>query len=158
MAKKKAATATAAAPEATAPAPKKAAPKKAAAKKAAPKKAAAKKAAPKKAAAKKSAPKKTVVKKAAPKKTAPKKAAPAKAKAKAAAPKLSDKQLDILKKVGLAKDAGYTLAAKAEQKTLDALVTRKLVKKGAKDKATGKVPYVISKSGEKQLGSPAPSA
>jgi hypothetical protein len=112
------------------------------------------KAAPKKAAVKKAAPKKAAVKKAAPKaaeKKAPKKAAPK----KKAALKLTDKQLDILKKVKEAKE-GYS-GAKAEGRILESLQTKKLIKKGAKDKASGVFKYAISKAGEKHLSAPAPS-
>jgi hypothetical protein len=114
--------------------------------KAAPKKAAAKKAAPKKAAPKKAAPKATM-KTAAPKKAAPK---------KKAAVKLTDKQLDLLKKVKEAKE-GYS-GAKAEGRILESLQTKKLIKKGPKDKASGTFKYTISKTGEKHLATPAPAA
>jgi hypothetical protein len=111
-------------------------------------KAATKKAAPKKAAAKKAAPKKAAIKAA---KTTTKKAAPK----KKAAVKLTDNQLALLKKV---KDAaeGYT-GAKAEMRILEALQAKKLIKKGAKDKATGVVKYTVSKVGEKHLAMPAPA-
>lgn len=111
-------------------------------------KAAAKKAAPKKAAAKKA----TTPKKAAPKKAAAKKAAPK----KKAAIKLTDGQLSLLKKVAEAKE-GYT-GPKAETRVLEALQTKKLVKRGAKDKASGTYKYTISKAGEKHLASPPPAS
>jgi hypothetical protein len=112
-------------------------------------KAATKKAAPKKAAAKKAAPKKAATTAA---KTTTKKAAPK----KKAAVKLTDGQLALLKKVADAKE-GYA-GAKAEMRVLEALQTKKLIKKGAKDKATGAVKYTVSKVGEKHLATPAPAA
>ncbi len=116
------------------------------------------KAAPKKAAAKKTAPKKAV-KKTTPKKAAkttvgkaPKKAAP---KKKAAAVKLSDKQVGLLKKV---KDSGVSgmLGTKADSKGLESLQTKKLIKRGTKDKASGHYRYSVSKTGEKHLSAPPP--
>jgi hypothetical protein len=121
-----------------------------------------------KASAKKASAKKAATKKAAPKKAT--KAAPARAsktvKAKAGttaknakakkttstAVKLTDRQLDMLKAVHGSK-AGY-LANKAEAKTLDALASKKLIKKGAKDKASGAVRYQMSKAGVKFVTSP----
>ena len=134
-----------------------------------PAKATATKAAPKKVSPKKASPKKAEAAKApaaATKAAAPKKSAPTKAPAadKAAAPKkkaapvkLTDKQVDILKKVGDTKEAGY-LGSKAEGRTLEALQTRKLIKRGAKDKASGSYRFSISKTGEKHLSTPAPTA
>ncbi len=98
-----------------------------------------------KAAAKKAAP---AVKKAAV--AAPKKAAP-----KKAAVKLNDKQLEILKKVHAAGETGYPVGQKVEERTLEALITRKLLKKGAKNKETGKPHYMLTKTGEKHLATPA---
>jgi hypothetical protein len=117
--------------------------KKASAKKAAPKKVASKKASPSVAsgtAAKAGTPKKAAAsKKAAPKKTA------------STALKLTDRQLDVLKAVHGTKAAGYPADKKAEAKTLDALASKKLIKKGAKDKASGIVRYHVSKAGEKHV-------
>jgi hypothetical protein len=118
------------------------------------------KAAPKKAAAKKSAaaPKKKAAKASAAK-TAPKKAGPKKAaaapKKKAAPVKLTEKHAELLKKVKETKD-GY-LATKSDAKALESLQTKKLVKRGAKDKASGSYRYTVSKAGEKHLGAPAPA-
>jgi hypothetical protein len=107
------------------------------------------KAAPKKAAPKKAAPKKASAPKAkAPKKAAPKKAAPV---------KLTDKQTDLLKKVSETKDAGY-IGPKAEGRILESLQTKKLIKKGAKDKASGSYRYTVSKAGEKHLATTPPSS
>jgi len=136
-------------PKSSAPkaAPKKAAPKKAekadAAAAAAPKKAAPKKAAAPKAAAP-AAP--------APKAAAPKKAAP---KKPAAAIKLSDPQANLLKEIGAASEAGLT-ATKKIQRQIDALQTRKLIKKGKKDGEFFK--YHVTKLGEKHLASTSGSA
>src|SRR5262245_31128246 len=107
--------------ESAAPKAKKAAPKKAAAKKASPK---AKKAAPKKAATKKSSAPKA-------KKSAPKKAAP----------KVTAKQRDTLTKVQGAGAGGYFAEKKAEETSLKALVDKKLLKKGPKDKARKAAPF-----------------
>ena len=92
--------------------------------------------------------------KAAPKKaaaTAPAKAGAPKAAAKkgAEAPvKLTPTQGELLKKIG-GSETGYLAEKKAEQRTIDALLERKLIKKGAKDKASGNVNYMISSAGKK---------
>jgi hypothetical protein len=120
----------------------------------APKKAAtktSKKAAPKKAAAD------TATKTATPK-TAPKKAAPKAAVKKPAPVKLTDKQAEFLKTIKSAGEAGYKGDKKAEAKAIDALLGKKLIKKGAKDKSTGVFVYTVSKAGEKHLSTPATSA
>ena len=94
-------------------------------------------------------------------KAAPKKAqaAPA-AESKAGAPKAAAKkgaevpvkltptQGELLKKIG-GSETGYLAEKKAEQRTIDALLERKLIKKGAKDKASGNVNYMISSAGKK---------
>lgn len=123
-------------------------------KKSTPKTSGTKKAAPKKAAPKKSAPKKAAPKASAAKK-APKKAAPK----KAVTVKLTDKQQDLLEKIAESKQMGY-LGPKAEIKAIESLTTKKLVKRGAKDKASGSYRYMVSKAGEKHLSAPAtpPSA
>lgn len=130
-----------AAPKAKKAAPKKAAPKKKAAPaakaKAAPKTAAPKAVAPKKAAAPK-------VKKAAPK--------------KAAVPKLTDKQRDFLKKIQGEGTLGFLAASAVDKRSIESLVTKKLVKKGPKDKEKKAFRYTLSKTGEKVLATPAPSA
>jgi hypothetical protein len=110
-------------------------------------------AAPKKAVGKKSAAKKeTAPKKSTPsaaKAAAPKKAAPKKA---AAAPiKLSATQTDLLKKIGGSGDPGYRSDKKAELRTIEALQERKLIKRGAKDKASGSYHYLLSSAGKKHL-------
>src|SRR5262249_43911210 len=104
------------------------------------KKTATKKAPPKKA-AKKASPKKSA-KKASPKKGSPKK--------KAAPVKLTDKQKDLLKKVSDTKESGY-LGSKAETRMLESLQTKKLIKRGAKDKTSGSYRYTVSKTGQKHV-------
>jgi hypothetical protein len=111
--------------------------------------------APKKAGGKKSAAKKeTAPKKSTPtaaKTAAPKKAAPKKA---AAAPiKLTATQADMLKKIGGTSEPGYRSEKKAEQRTIEALQERKLIKRGAKDKASGSYHYSLSNAGKKHLDS-----
>lgn len=112
----------------------------------------AKKAAPKKSAAKKSATKKsakgTRTKKAGAKKGAKKKAGGAKKKASGI--RLNEKQAALLGKVGGAGETGYH-AAKGEAATLTALQGRKLLKRGKKDKASGKTPFHITKAGQKHI-------
>jgi hypothetical protein len=125
---------------------------------------------PAKSEAKEVAPKKTAKKAAAPKAAAPeasasatttppstsaasapkKKAAPKKGAAKKAAapPKLSASQGELLKKIGGAGEAGYAVDKK-EARSIESLVEKKLIKKGAKDKATGAIPYHITSSGKK---------
>src|SRR5262249_19151632 len=109
--------------------------------------------------------KKGAAKKAAPKKAgAAKKAAPKKAvkKAGAAAPKLSSSQSELLQRIGTAGEAGYRSAKKAEQRSIDSLQEKKLIKRGAKDRPTGPSPYPPSNAGKKPPGAqppaPAPAA
>jgi hypothetical protein len=108
---------------------------------------------PTKAAAKDSA--KTTKKKAAPKAatkaSATKAAAPKAAKPKAAPIKLTESQAEMLKKVHGAGEAGYTAAKPVEERSLTALLERKLIKKGAKDKATGKASHTASTAGKKHI-------
>lgn len=87
------------------------------------------------------------------KSAAPKKAAAA--GAKKAAVKLTDKQKELLAKVKEKGEAGYAGTGAAENRALEALKEKKVVKKLAKDKATGQVPYAITKAGEKHLETPA---
>jgi hypothetical protein len=76
---------------------------------------------------------------------------------KAAGLKLNDRQTDLLKRVGAAGATGYVAGKGPEQRSIDALVTRKLLKKGAKNKETGKTPYFVTKAGQKQLPAAAPA-
>ena len=111
-------------------------------KKVAPKATAAKKAAPKKPAAK------TTVKKVAPKTTVKK--APPK---KAAGPKLTPPQINMLEAIAkVAEPQGFVAAKKPDQKTVDALLKHKLVKKGKKDDKTKNFFVLISLAGKKFLG------
>ena len=127
----------------------------AATKKSAAAKKAVKKAAPK-AAVKKVTAKKTTAKKAVTKK-APAKGATKKAKTtKVASIKLSPKQTDTLKRVHGSGEVGYT-APKAEIRSLESLVEKKLLKKGAKNKLTGSTPYKLTKLGQKHATAPAPA-
>ena len=117
--------------------------------KAAPKK----KAAPKATAAKKASPKKskpaakTTVKKVAPKATVKK--APPK---KASGPKLTPPQINMLAAIAkAAQPHGFVAAKKPDQKTVDALLKHKLVKKGKKDDKTKNFFVLISLAGKKFL-------
>ena len=89
-------------------------------------------------------------------KAAPKKAAAAPKKA-AAPVKLTDKQLEFLKQIQSTKEEGYLTAKKAEQKTIETLLGKKLIKKGAKDKTSGNFRYTVSKAGEKHLSTITPA-
>jgi hypothetical protein len=130
------------------------------------KKAAPKKGAATKAATKKSAPKKkaavssgTAAKAATPKASAKKSAAPKKsAPKKSAAVRLTDKQRELLNKVKGAGEAGYLAGLKAEQRSIEALADRKLLKRGTKNKEKGAYHYTVSKLGEKHLVAPEPKA
>jgi hypothetical protein len=66
--------------------------------------------------------------------------------------KLNDRQRDFLKKIKDSGATGYEAGPSYEQRTIDALVERKLVKRGPKDKASGKHRFSITKTGEKNLG------
>ena len=118
-------------------------------------------AASKKAATRKAAPKKgATTKKAGASKSGVKAgAATRKAAAKKTpAVKLTDRQLDLLRTVHRTKDAGYLGDKRAEAKGLESLVTKKLIKRGAKDKASGHPRYLVSKAGAKHVSSSSPSA
>jgi hypothetical protein len=140
---------------------KKSKPAEAASKKAPAKKVASKpkkEAAPKKAKAAPVVATDTATKAETPKPAAAPKAPATAAPKKAAAPiKLTDRQLDFLKQIQGTKEAGYLGEKKAEQKTLEALLNRKLIKKAAKDKASGNFRYIVSKAGEKHLSSVTPA-
>lgn len=114
-----------------------------------------KKAAPRKAAAKKSSTKAsagTAAKSGTPKKKAAKGGVKTKAK-KAAPVKLTDKQTDFLKTIHSAGESGYRGDKKGEAKSLEALLGKKLIKRGAKDKSSGHYSYSVSKAGHKHLSS-----
>ncbi len=86
------------------------------------------------------------------------KSAAKKAPKKAAPTKLTATQTDLLKKIGESGETGYRSEKKAEQRTIDALQERKLIKRGAKDKASGSYHYLISNTGKKFLGSSTPAS
>ncbi len=93
--------------------------------------------------------------KAAAKGSAPKAAAQTTKKAapkKAAGLKLSELHTSFLGKIHGAGESGYA-AGKGEDRTIEALGTRKLVKKGKKNPATGKHHHHLTKLGEKHMGS-----
>ena len=82
-------------------------------------------------------------------KAAPKKAA---AKKAAAAPiKLSSSQGELLKKIGGTAETGYSVEKKVEERSIQSLLEKKLIKKGAKDKASGALRYHISSAGKKHI-------
>jgi hypothetical protein len=68
------------------------------------------------------------------------------------APKLSPPQAEMLKKIHGAGAAGYLCEKKGEQRTITALMSQKLVKKGAKNKEKNAFHYTVSKMGVKHLG------
>ncbi len=117
------------------------------------------KAAPKKAAPKKAAPKKSTMPAEAKSKPAP---APAPVSAKkvavkkAPAAKLTDAQGRVLSAVLGAKDAGY-VGTKSEGQTLEALLKKKLIKKGKKE-AGGSYRFLATKAGAKHVPAPAPAS
>jgi len=77
---------------------------------------------------------------------------------KAAPIKVNDRQREFLKKIQDAGEAGYEAGPSYEQRTIDALVERKLAKKGARDKQSGKSRFLLTRAGEKHLTTAAPSA
>jgi hypothetical protein len=84
-------------------------------------------------------------------------AAKAAARKKKAPPvKLTDKQRDLLNTIHNAGEAGY--GSKAQQKRLDALHGKKLLKRGPKNKTTGVHHYTVTKAGQKHLRTPAVSS
>ena len=99
---------------------------------------------------------KSATPKAAKKSAVPKSPAAAPAKGagvakKAGEVKLNDRQRDFLKKIKEAAEPGYLVGEKIEQRTIEALVTRKLLKKGPKHKESGGFHYILTKAGEKHL-------
>ena len=65
--------------------------------------------------------------------------------------KLNDRQRECLKKIKDAGLSGYECAVSTEQRTIEALVDRKLVKRGAKDKQSGKHRFTLTKTGASHL-------
>ena len=84
---------------------------------------------------------------------APKK--PAAQKAGGAPLKLSTPQSEMLKKINAAPEPGYRSEKKAEQRTIEALQGRKLIKRGSKHKESGSYHYLISSAGKRHLESQA---
>ncbi|MGP0066595.1 MAG: hypothetical protein ACLQGP_23775 [Isosphaeraceae bacterium] len=121
-------------------------------------KAAAAKPAPKKAAPKKSTKAADTATKPAAASRASAPQVPAKKPAGKPAPvvKLTDAQVRILSSVLQTKEAGY-VGTKAEGRILEALLQKKLIKKGKKT-ATGSYQFLVTKAGEKLVPAPvAPS-
>ena len=84
--------------------------------------------------------------------TSPQPAAPTKGAAKKApAVKLSDAQGRVLSSVHQAGEMGY-LGNKAQAKTLDVLLQKKLIKRGKKE--GGFYRYMVTKAGAKHLSAP----
>ncbi|MEW4570778.1 hypothetical protein AB1L88_23170 [Tautonia sp. JC769] len=80
------------------------------------------------------------------------KSSPAKPAAKKAAPvKLTDNQVKFLQTIHAAGETGYEPKNKNEQRSIDALITRKLLKRGAKNKETGNSRYLLTKAGTAHL-------
>ena len=101
----------------------------------------------------KSAPKKSSAKKSSPKASAGTATKTGTPKKKAAPVKLTDRQADFLKTIHSAGESGYKGDKKAEAKSLEALLGKKLIKRGAKDKASGHYSYSVSKAGHKHMSS-----
>jgi hypothetical protein len=80
---------------------------------------------------------------------APKK--PAAQKAGVAPLKLRAPQSEMLKKINEAPEPGYRSAKKAEQRTIEALRERKLIKRGSKHKESGSYHYLLSSAGKRHL-------
>jgi hypothetical protein len=84
---------------------------------------------------------------------APKK--PAAQKAGVAPLKLTAPQSEMLQKINEASEPGYRSEKKAEQRTIEALQERKLIKRGSKHKESGSYHYLISSAGKRHLESQA---
>jgi len=84
---------------------------------------------------------------------APKK--PAAQKAGVAPLKLSAPQSEMLQRINEAPEPGYRSEKKAEQRTIEALQGRKLIKRGSKHKESGSYHYLISSAGKRHLESQA---
>ena len=72
--------------------------------------------------------------------------------------KLTDKQAAFLKQIQSTGEPGYKGDKKAEAKSIDSLLGKKLIKKGSKDKDSGAYHYTVSKAGEKHLSESQPSS
>ena len=62
---------------------------------------------------------------------------------------LSASQGELLKKISEAPETGYAVAKKVEERSIESLLLKKLIKKGAKDKTSGSIPYHITNTGKK---------
>ncbi|MEW4567217.1 hypothetical protein AB1L88_05055 [Tautonia sp. JC769] len=71
--------------------------------------------------------------------------------------KLTDAQEKILRQIDSVGDAGYVPAQKTELRSIDKLRELKLVKKGAKDKETGAIPFLTTAAGKKHLAASTPA-
>jgi hypothetical protein len=71
--------------------------------------------------------------------------------------KINDRQRDCLKKIMAAGASGYQAGPGYEPRTIEALVERKLVKRGAKDRTSGKHRYSLTKTGQRLVTSRARS-
>ena len=67
---------------------------------------------------------------------------------------LTDKQANFLKSIRSTGQAGYKGDKKGDLRAIEALLGKGLIKKAAKDKASGAYHYTVSKAGEKHLGTP----
>lgn len=77
---------------------------------------------------------------------------------KAAAPiKLNERQTEMLKRIQEKGETGYEIGQKTEQRTIDALMDRKLIKRGAKNKESGLYRYMLTKAGEKHMTAASPA-
>ncbi|MEO6811134.1 MAG: hypothetical protein ABI353_18655 [Isosphaeraceae bacterium] len=100
----------------------------------------------------------------APKSTATKSAVPAarpvgRPKKVVPAIKLNDRQREFLTRIKGEEDkGGYHVEKKIDERTIEALRGRKLVKRGAKDKEKGTHPWTLTKLGEKTLTSASEAA
>jgi hypothetical protein len=65
--------------------------------------------------------------------------------------KLTDAQEKILRQIDSVGETGYVPAQKTELRSIDKLRELKLVKKGAKDKETGNIPFLTTAAGKKHL-------
>ena len=80
------------------------------------------------------------------------KTSPAKPAAKKPAPvKLTENQARFLGSIHAAGEAGYESKNKNEQRSIDAMTARKLLKRGAKNKETGNYRYLLTKTGASHL-------
>jgi hypothetical protein len=73
---------------------------------------------------------------------------------KPAAVKLTPKQAELLGRVHGVGEGGFE-PSKAEARAIEPLLAKKVVKRGAKNKATGQFRYLVTKTGQKHLPGPA---